>query len=267
MRKEPYIKRIKNICSLTKSLAINDFKSKYAGSYFGLLWALLMPLVTILVYWFVFEKGLKVSAPADLNAPFVLWFVSGIIPWFYFSEALTTATHSFLEYNYLVKKVVFRIELLPLVKIFSAFLVHLFFIIILFSFFISYGYPISFFSVQIIYYTLCNIILISSISWLTAAITPFFKDFSYVLSIILQFGMWLTPILWSVDVLSPHMIFLFKLNPFYYIVEGFRDSMINKIWFYEKYKLTLYFAFVVIVNFAISIKVFRKLKPHLSDVL
>ncbi|MEK3825530.1 ABC transporter permease [Paenibacillus sp. FSL K6-1558] len=261
------IGNIKKLYFMTKNLALNDFKSKYAGSYFGLLWALLQPLVTILVYWFVFEKGLKVSGPAELDAPFILWFVAGIIPWFYFSEAVTTSASSYIEYNYLVKKVVFKIELLPLIKIISAFFVHLFFLIIMFVFFLFYNYPITYYSLQIIYYTLCSVILISSISWLTAAITPFFKDFTYVISILLQFGMWLTPILWSVEVLSDNWIFIFKLNPFYYIVEGFRDSMINKIWFFEKYKLSLYFFCVITVNFFISNRVFKKLKPHLSDVL
>ncbi|CAI6086420.1 Teichoic acid translocation permease protein TagG [Paenibacillus sp. JJ-100] len=252
---------------MTRNLALNDFKSKYAGSYFGLLWALLQPLVTILVYWFVFEKGLKISGPAELDAPFILWFVAGIIPWFYFSEAITTSASSYIEYNYLVKKVVFKIELLPLIKIISAFLVHLFFLIIMLVFFLFYNYPITYYSLQIIYYTLCSVLLISSVSWLTAAITPFFKDFTYVISILLQFGMWLTPILWSVEVLSDNWIFIFKLNPFYYIVEGFRDSMINKVWFFEKYKLSLYFFGVITVNFIISSRVFKRLKPHLSDVL
>lgn len=174
MVKKISIGNIKKLYFMTKNLALNDFKSKYAGSYFGLLWALLQPLVTILVYWFVFEKGLKVSGPAELDAPFILWFVAGIIPWFYFSEAVTTSASSYIEYNYLVKKVVFKIELLPLIKIISAFFVHLFFLIIMFVF-LFYNYPITYYSLQIIYYTLCSVILISSISWLTAAITPFLK--------------------------------------------------------------------------------------------
>ena len=98
-------------------LAKNDFKTRYAGSYFGVVWAMVQPVVIVLVYWFVFQIGLN-NATAELKqgitVPFVLWLVSGIVPWFYFSESLSNGTNALLEYNYLVKKVVFNIDILPL---------------------------------------------------------------------------------------------------------------------------------------------------------
>ena len=87
-------------------LAKNDFKTRYAGSYFGVVWAMVQPVVIVLVYWFVFQIGLN-NATAELKqgitVPFVLWLVSGIVPWFYFSESLSNGTNALLEYNYLVK--------------------------------------------------------------------------------------------------------------------------------------------------------------------
>lgn len=106
-------------------LSKNDFKTRYAGSYFGVAWALVQPVVIVLVYWFVFQIGLN-NATADLKegikVPFVLWLVSGIVPWFYFSESLSNGTNALLEYNYLVKKVVFNINILPVVKTTAALL-------------------------------------------------------------------------------------------------------------------------------------------------
>ena len=103
---------------LIRKLAKNDFKTRYAGSYFGVVWAMVQPVVIVLVYWFVFQIGLN-NATAELKqgitVPFVLWLVSGIVPWFYFSESLSNGTNALLEYNYLVKKVVFNIDILPLV--------------------------------------------------------------------------------------------------------------------------------------------------------
>ena len=85
-------------------LAKNDFKTRYAGSYFGVVWAMVQPVVIVLVYWFVFQIGLN-NATAELKqgitVPFVLWLVSGIVPWFYFSESLSNGTNALLEYNYL----------------------------------------------------------------------------------------------------------------------------------------------------------------------
>ena len=86
-------------------LAKNDFKTKYAGSYFGIFWAFVPPIVTILLYWFVFQIGFRSEPVGDY--PFVLWLTAGLVPWFYFSDAWNGGTASLLEYSYLVKKVVY----------------------------------------------------------------------------------------------------------------------------------------------------------------
>jgi len=96
---------------LVAKLAKNDFKTRYAGSYLGIVWAFIQPVITILVYWFVFSVGFR-SGTGDLGVPFVLYLVAGIVPWFFFQDALIGGTNSLLEYNYLVKKVVFNISVL-----------------------------------------------------------------------------------------------------------------------------------------------------------
>ena len=90
---------------LVMKLAKNDFKTRYAGSYFGTFWAFVQPVVTILVYWFVFSVGFR-SNTDELGVPFVLYLVAGIVPWFFFSDALSGGSNALLEYDYLVKKVV-----------------------------------------------------------------------------------------------------------------------------------------------------------------
>lgn len=107
------------------SLAKNDFKQRFAGSYFGIMWAFVNPVVTIMLYWFVFTIGFR-NPQSNGSYPFVLWLIAGLIPWFLFSEALTSGTNALLEYSYLVKKVVFKIDILPIVKIMSASVVHFF---------------------------------------------------------------------------------------------------------------------------------------------
>lgn len=107
----------------------NDIKKKFAGSYFGVVWAFVQPVITVLLYWFVFEKGLNSKATdlrTGIEIPFVLWLTAGLVPWFYFQEALNGGTGVLVEYSYLVKKVVFQIDMLPVVKMISALLTHLF---------------------------------------------------------------------------------------------------------------------------------------------
>ena len=123
---------------LIKNLAKNDFKTKFAGSYLGIVWAFIQPIVTVLVYWFVFQVGLRAGDMGQV--PFVLYLIAGIIPWFYFQDALSSGTNALIEYSYLVKKVVFKISILPMVKLLSALFVHGFFVLFAVVLFSCYGY-------------------------------------------------------------------------------------------------------------------------------
>lgn len=246
-------------------LAKNDFKTRYAGSYFGILWAFVQPIVTILVFWFVFEVGFRSSQVA--NVPFVLWFSCGLIPWFFFSDAWVNATNSFMEYSYLVKKVVFKIELLPIIKIISSLYVHVFFVCFLILLFALYGKMPDIMVVQLLYYTICTIAFVSSLSILTASIVPFFKDLTQIISIMLQLGMWMTPVMWQYIMVPEKYHWIFNLNPMFYIVEGYRETLISKVWFWEHVDRTLCFWSITTIIFVVGIVAFRKLKPHFADVL
>ena len=101
---------------------------------------------------------------------------------------------------------------------------------------------------------------------LTSAINAFFKDMAQIVNIFLQFGMWVTPIMWSYTMMGEYADVL-KINPFFYISEGYRDSMLNGIWFWERPYLTLYFWIVTGIIFVTGVKVFKKMKPHFADVL
>jgi teichoic acid transport system permease protein len=251
--------------NLMWNLSKNDFKRKYTGSYLGIFWAFIQPVVTVLVYWFVFQVGFK-SAPME-DFPFILWFVAGIVPWFFFSEALINATNSMLEYSYLVKKVVFKISILPIVKIISASFVHLFFIVFTIVMFLGYGYMPTIYSIQVIYYTICIFIFVLGVSYATSAIIIFFKDLGQIINIVLQVGLWMTPIMWNYSILPEKYQWILKANPMYYIVEGYRDSLINKVWFWERYNQTIYFWIIAIGMFGIGTVIFKRLKIHFSDVL
>lgn len=252
---------------LILSLSKNDFKTKYAGSYLGIVWAFIQPVVTILVYWFVFSVGLKAGNVSDY--PFVLYLVSGIIPWFFFQDALNGGTNALIEYNYLVKKVVFKISILPIVKIISALFVHLFFVAFALILCACYGYIPGLHTLQIFYYSACTFLLSLGLVYATSAIVIFFRDLTQIISIFLQVGVWLTPIMWDLNMLAdyPWAMKLFKLNPMYYIVSGYRESMLGNVWFWEHWGWTLYFWVVTVALFAVGTIIFKRLKPHFADVL
>lgn len=247
-------------------LSKNDFKTKYAGSYLGITWAFVQPIITVLVYWFVFQVGFK-SIPIE-GFPYVLWLISGIVPWFFFNDAVQNAMNSLMEYSYLVKKVVFKISILPIVKIMSALFVHIFFVSFMLLLFALYGYKPDLYTLQIIYYSGCLFVLVLGISYITSSIVVFFRDLGQIVSICLQVGMWMTPILWDINTLSNNKYqTILKLNPVYYIVSGYRDSLINKVWFWDRYNQTMYYWSVVVVIFAVGVVIYKRLKPHFADVL
>lgn len=248
------------------SLSKNDFKTRFAGSYLGIVWAFVQPVVTVLVYWFVFQVGLKAGRTNEY--PFVVWLVAGLVPWFFFSEALNGGTNALIEYSYLVKKVVFKISILPIVKVMSAVFVNAFFILFTLVLCSCYGYTPSLYTIQIIYYLICNFLLVLGLSYFTAAIVVFFRDLTQIINILLQVGMWITPIMWDAEhMLSPKLLKIFKLNPVYYIVDGFRDSLLAGVGFWEKPMWTVYFWLFVIVVFSIGVSVFKRLRVHFADVL
>lgn len=246
-------------------LSVNDFKTKYAGSYLGVIWAFVQPVITVLIYWFVFEVGFKSGSVHSV--PFILWLVSGIVPWFFFAEAWGSATNVMLEYSYLVKKIVFQVRLLPLVKVTSSFFVHLFFIILTFVIFLLYGVNPSLYATQVIYYSFCTICFVFSLSLISSALIVFFKDLGQIISLLLQFGMWLTPILWSSTMLPASYRWILKINPVYYLVEGYRDALINKVWFWERYNQSIYFWLLTTILFLVGITLMKRMKPHFADVL
>lgn len=246
-------------------LSLNDFKTRYAGSYLGVVWAFVQPVITVLIYWFVFEVGFR-SGPVQ-EVPFILWLVAGIVPWFFFAESLGNSTNSLIEYNYLVKKVVFQIRVLPFMKIISSSYVHIFFILITLLIYGVYGLYPDIYYIQLIYYSIAAFVMVYSISLITSSLIVFFKDLGQIVSLVLQFGMWLTPILWNSTMLPSQFRWILKINPAYYVVEGYRDSLIYKVWFWERYNQSIYFWLLTAVFFVLGIVIMKKLKPHFADVL
>ena len=252
-------------------LAKSDFKKRYAGSYMGAFWAMVQPVITVAMYYVVFTilmpQKQGIASGGELDVPFVLFLTAGLVPWFYFSEALTSAMTALLEYNYLVKKVVFKISILPIIKIIAATFIHAFFVIVLLLIACFYGYYPSLYTLQVFYYSACMFILVLAISYTTCSIVIFFRDLQQIVNILLQVGMWATPVLWNINQFSEEIQMLVKINPLVYIVEGYRSAVYGKQWFWEDFYSTVYFWIITIVLFGIGALIFKKLKIHFADIM
>ena len=260
-----FLKAIFQSKRLLWSLTKNEFKQKYVGNILGVFWAFIQPAAMIGIFWFVFQVGFK-SKPVD-DFPFILWLVAGMFPWFYFAEGLSSGTNSVQSNSFLVKKVVFRVSLLPIIPLLSALSIHIFFIFFMFGMFIYYGYSPELYWLQLFYYAFATSILLLGLSWLTSSIVIFFKDVGQLVAIVVQFGFWLTPIFWSLKMVPEKYHWIINLNPMAYIIDGYRNSMIYHKWFWEDMGFTLYFWICTIIIFLLGGFTFKKLRPHFSDVL
>lgn len=260
------INKIAKEIKLFKSLVVNDFSTRYNGSAFGSIWGFVNPIITICVYWFVFTVGLR-SGIRDDGTPYILWLIAGMVPWFFISEAIMSMTSSFLDYGYLVKKVNFRIILIPLIKLGSAFIMHIFFLSISIIIFNISGYYINIYYFQLVYYLLGTMLLLCGIGVFLASIVVFFRDITQVVGIFIQIGFWAIPIVWSCDMLPPQYVPLFKLNPVFYIIEGYRESLLLKAPIYNHMNQGLYFWSITLLTLYLGNYTYRKLKPYFSDVL
>lgn len=260
-----YFKDVYRERKMIYGMSKKEFKARYLGSFLGMAWAFIQPLVMISIFWFVFQVGFK-SVPVG-NVPFVVWLTAGLVPWFFFSESFSGATHSIVGNGHLVKKMVFKVNILPLVKIQTALYIHVAFLGLCYILLLFYGYYPKLIHLQILYYELALILLVMGLSWLTSALHVFLKDIGEIISMVLQIGFWMTPIFWNASIVPEKYLFILKLNPMYYIVEGFRDTLVYHKWFWESPALTLYFwAFTCIFLF-VGAFVFKKLRDHFSDVL
>ena len=264
------VKDIRKNCGLIWKLAKNDFKKRYAGSYLGKVWAFVQPVVTVLMYWIVFDIIFQTKqqlVASGVDVPYVLYLTAGLVPWFYFSEGLSQGTSALIEYNYLVKKVVFNINILPVIKMVAASFTHLFFAALLIILALCYGFMPSLYWLQIIYYSFCTFMLTLAFNYATSAIVIFFKDLQQIIMIVLQLGMWATPILWELSMVPGKAGALIKINPLVYVVTGYRDAIYGQVCFIDKPWETLYFWAFTGIMFILGTTIFNKLKVHFADVM
>lgn len=265
LKTRTFLKEIWRNHDLLIGLSVNDLKTKYAGSYLGVLWAFVQPILTTFIYWFIFQIGFRL-APVD-DFPFILWLITGLVPWFLFSDAVMSATASMQEYSYLVKKVMFHVDILPAVKVISSLIIHIVFVLFVLLCYLGNGIALNLYLIQVVYYSFCLVVLAIGIVYITATLNVFIKDTMQVVSVIMQLLFWMTPIVWDLNIMPPFIQNLLQLNPLCYIVMGYRDSFINHIWFWDKLELTIIFWVITSGVLFIGICLFKKLKNHFADVL
>jgi ABC-type polysaccharide/polyol phosphate export permease len=269
--KNPFLK-IKNFyCdlsakkSLILTLSVRSFKSVYFGSAFGFIWAIVEPLVYVFMLWFFMSKIMK--APPPDGYPYVPWLMASIAVWNFISQSLTTSTGAFRNYSFLIKRPQFTLALVPLLDILAAIYVHTIFVGILVVLLLYSGVPFSIYWLQALYYLFATSVLLFGLSLITASISPFLKDMRNIVQVCLQVGFWISPIFWSPASYPPQLLFLLKMNPLTYLLEGYRKSFLYQQPFWEDIDGAIYFWSIALIILLLGAWTYTKLRPHFGDVV
>ena len=245
-------------------LAFYDLKSRYADSFLGFFWAFVLPLVTILCFWFVFEKGFR--NPPARNGPYSYWFSAGYLPWLFFSDAIGTGCRSYLDYGFLLKKIPFQSALLPSARLTASFVVHLILLAGLLFYGVLLGKQSSIRMGGLCYYLSSALVLERALAELLAQLSIYWKDMISIVQAGLQILFWLTPVVWDESILMPGKTeLLLLLNPAAYIVRGYRDCLSCGNEILRNTQDTKVFWGITLALAALALTASRKTAPYLAD--
>ena len=243
------------------SLVRRDLKGRYKGSALGFLWTFINPLLQLGVYTMVFS----VIMPNDIKDYYLFLFVA-LIPWIFFSTSLSGGASCIWSQKEMVKKIYFPREVLPISFVTSQFVNMLLSFLVIFAVLIFSGKgvnPIALLYLPII--MIVEFILALSVAMISSAVTVYLRDVEYILGIITMAWQFLTPIMYSVDIVPSKLLPVFNLNPMTPIIVAYRDIL-----YYKKVPelgtLVHACSFGVIL-LIVGLIVFSKLKRHFAEEL
>lgn len=246
---------------LLKSNVKKDIRGKYKGSFLGILWSFVNPLLMTLVYAIVFPFILK-----DTGDNYVTFLVIGILPWTFFTTVISQGTYCILANAGIIKKVYFPREVLPISIATSGLINFLISCLIMFIFLIASGIG---FSINILWLPLIIItqyILSLAIIFITSAINVYIRDAEYIIAFIINMLFYATPILYQAELFQDSVIsWIIKLNPLATIITCYRDVL-----FYQS--LPHIKSLLVVLGFSILMliigyKIFKKLEKGFAEEL
>ena len=213
---------------LIRSFVVRDLRSRYIGSFMGIFWSVIHPIVLLVSYAFVFSVifGQR-PLPDSGTTSFWLFLFCSILPWLFFQETLQRSSTIVIDNANLVTKTLFPTEILPLSVMLACVVNHLIgFAILLLILVFAFG-KISLLIFFLPIYFLCLMLFTLGLSWLVSSLNVFVRDVSQVLTVILTFWFWFTPIFYSPERFPSNLRFLVQANPLAHVVTGYRDCLLR----------------------------------------
>ena len=210
---------------LISTMTWRDFSARYRGSFGGLLWALVQPLVMMVIYTIVFSLFLKIRFSTDASpVTFSVYLLCGLLPWSAFSEGMSRSKDIIRSNINLVKRVVFPLEILPMNAALAASIQQVvgFLLLIPLAWWVTGNLYLTIFLVPLI--LILQLLLAIGMNWITASLSVYIPDLGQMLSLILTIWMFLTPIFYPEDVVPSQALILFQINPIARLVKLYRGA-------------------------------------------
>jgi lipopolysaccharide transport system permease protein len=255
--------------SLIYALSKRDVVGRYRGSYFGIAWSFITPLFMLLVYTFVFSIIFKArwSAQSDSKTEFAIILFAGLLVYNLFSECITKAPNLILNNVNYVKKVVFPIEILPWVNLYSAlFHAAITLVVWIIGYSILFGLPhITTVYLPLVIIPLCFIVM--GFSWFLASLGAYLRDIGQVIGIAVIAMMFLSPIFYPTSLMPDGYRYLMALNPLTLPVEMARDFLFFGVSPGSNLKLIALYWLASLVIMFMGFYWFQKTRKGFADVL
>ncbi|BBU38257.1 MAG: ABC transporter permease [Bacillaceae bacterium] len=258
---------------LIRRLSLYELKSKNKNNYLGMAWEVINPLIQILIYWFVFgsiQKRADIQVIPGMDVPFIAWLMGGFILWTFFYQSTIQGSKSIYTRLAMLSKMNFPMSAIPSFVIFSQFYVHLFMLIIVLILLQFMGYFINVYYLQLIYFMFATICLLFAVSLIMSTLSTIIRDVHMFLNATLRMFLYLSPVLWPISAVLDNatIITILKLNPLYYLIEGYRSAFFGTEWYFiTNWQYTLYFWGLVIVLFLFGSMLHMKFRRHFIDYL
>jgi len=245
-------------------LSWRDIKVRYKQTIIGTLWAIIRPLLTMIIFTVVFGRVAGMKSEGD--SPYALMVFAGLLPWQFFSTAFSTASDSLITNSNLISKVYFPRLIVPASAIITSLVDFLISFAILFLVMVFYQYPPHWKILLLPFFTFLTFIPSFGFGLYLSALNVKYRDFRYVIPFIVQIGLYISPVGFSSTSIPEKWKLLYYLNPIVSIIDGFRWCIIegapNP---FNKY-FVISFAVSLIVLIYALIK-FRKMEKTFADII
>ena len=243
-------------------LIVRDIKLRYKQTFLGVVWVILQPLLTTVLFSVVF--GRLMNSPSD-GLPYGVFAFCGLVPWLLFSQALQRASYSIIGDTRLITKVYFPRIYIPLSATFGVVIDFLIALLMLFALMAICGIPLT---PQILFLPVCTLVLFifsSGINLLFAGCNVFYRDFKHILPFLVQLWMYASPLVYSGSMVPEQYRLIYSLNPMAGIIDAFRWSIIGA----GKFPLYSFSVACIasLLMLSLGFIIFRKIEHYFADVV